>query len=389
MKKSIILGTVVGATVLFTGCANNINVGKYPQEVKAQAKIPEICKPIFKAQNPRVAVIKFTNNSTFGKADIKDTTSSSKSVSAVGVAVGDGVAVGVAANQKDSHSTSVSRSVDAKLSQSVTPVMESILMSLGGADLYSREDLDKIENEQKLQDSGLLDPDTVVEIGKTAGVQYIITGSIDNVEQNYRDNSKAADGFANATKNNKNQTLRILGSLASVAASVTDGMIIKVKTTVKILDVETGKIVMSKTLNGSANIGKIPKPNYDQIIGGIKNAVNESLEKSREDFGRYFAIKGYITQIKHKGGDYIARISLGVKHSVSPKDTFNVYQLEEMNDPIAGTTTCDMTQLPIVLKVGDNQIQEKSSWTTVESGDANKLKKFQLIKKSAKAKGMF
>ena len=72
--------------------------------------------------------------------------------------------------------------------------------------------------------------------------------------------------------------------MASVAASVTDGMIIKVKTTVKILDVETGKIVMSKTLNGSANIGKIPKPNYDQIIGGIKNAVNESLNSQITSF---------------------------------------------------------------------------------------------------------
>jgi hypothetical protein len=389
MKKFLVLGSVVAGTMLFTGCANNINVTKFPNEVKSQAKIPEICKPIFKAQNPRVAVVKFTNNSTFGKADIVDSKSSSKSVSAAGIAVGNGAIVAVAANKRDSKSSTVSRSVDAKLAKSVTPVMESILMSLGGADLYSRDDLAKIENEQKLQDSGLLDPNTVVAIGKTAGVQYIITGSIDNVEQSYRDNEAAAGGLADATKNSKNQTVKLLGALSKVVASATDGMIIKVKTTVKILDVETGKIVMSKTIDGSSNIGKIKEPNYDQVIGGIKSAVNEALEKSREDFGRYFAVKGYITQIKHKGSDYIARVSLGTKHSVSPKDTFNVYQLEEMSDPIAGTTTCDMTQLPIVLKVGDNQIQDASSWTTLDSGEGASLKKFQLIKKSAKAKGMF
>jgi TolA-binding protein len=42
----------------------------------------------------------------------------------------------------------------------------------------SRQDLDKILKEQKIQNSGLIDPSTAVEVGKVMGAQAIISGSV-------------------------------------------------------------------------------------------------------------------------------------------------------------------------------------------------------------------
>jgi len=46
--------------------------------------------------------------------------------------------------------------------------------------LVSREDIKRILHEQKLQDSGLLDEGTAVELGNLLGAQALITGSISN-----------------------------------------------------------------------------------------------------------------------------------------------------------------------------------------------------------------
>jgi tetratricopeptide (TPR) repeat protein len=42
----------------------------------------------------------------------------------------------------------------------------------------SRQDLDKVLKEQKIQNSGLIDPSTAVEVGKVMGAQAIISGSV-------------------------------------------------------------------------------------------------------------------------------------------------------------------------------------------------------------------
>ena len=246
--------------------------------------------------------------------------------------------------------------------------------------------MNKIDAELKFQDSGLVDPDSAVEFGKVSGVRYIITGSIDNVDQKYRDNEGAAGAVSDATKNSDSQAVRMLGSLMKMGASMTDGMIITTKMTVKMLDVQTGKIVFSKVLEESGNIGKIQDPNYDQTVGGIKKAMMDALPTLSEDFANYFAVKGYITQLRKKDKDVIAQVNIGREMKVVENQVFKVYSFEEMEDPMTGNITCDVIETPTKLRASQ-QITPKTTWVTVEEGEGSSLKLGQLIQKSHEKAG--
>ena len=393
MKKIALrtVSTVTVASLLLTGCGSNkLDVLAYPKQIKTKVKIPDICMAKYKTSMPTVAVMDFTNNSTFGKANTSSSDSKSNHQAAAVVGVGvtsAGIGMGMASASKSaSHTTSVQRKIDPKLSKSIIGPLETLIVSSGGAKLFTRSDFDKVNAELKFQDSGLIDPDSAVKFGKTSGVKYIITGSLDNVEQKYRDNSKAAGGVSNVTAKSDNKSVQMLGSLLKMGASMTDGMIISVKMTIKMLDVETGKIVFSKELEQSGNIGKIRQPNYDQIIGGVKSAMLKALPELKKDFSDYFAVKGYITKLKSKGDDIIAQVNIGRNSKVVENQIFNVYKFEESEDPMSGKQTCDVIETTIQLRASQ-QITKDTTWTTVEEGDATKLKLGQLVRKSYKKAG--
>ena len=286
---------------LITGCGKNeIDIAAYPNKINNKVNIPEICIPQYKSAMPTVAVIDFTNNSTFGKADISNSNSQTDKAAIVGAGIGPTGFIAGGSSRSKTVGNSESRSVDAKLSESLTAPIETLIVNSGGAKLLSRSDMSKINAELKLQDSGLLDPSSVVQFGKLSGAKYLVTGSIDNVEQKYRDNDAAGKAAGNLTKDSDNNAVKLIGLLAQVGASVTDGMVITSKMTVKILDVETGQVVFTKALEKSVNIGKIRNPNYDQIVGGIKSAMIVALPELEADFAEYFSVKGYITQLKAK-----------------------------------------------------------------------------------------
>ena len=138
--------------------------------------------------SPRISV-PFTNNSTFGIAEVNKANKSAVGGLAVGVGPN---FIGAVAGSK-SKGYNEKRKIDAKLSQAVVPVIENMIVNLGGAEIFSRNDMKKIDAELKFQDSGLIDPNSVVKFGKLSGVKYLITGSIDNVKQHYRGYNDAAN----------------------------------------------------------------------------------------------------------------------------------------------------------------------------------------------------
>lgn len=388
LKISLVTSSII---LVLSGCVGNrLDVLSYPTKIRDKVIIPEVCMPEYKSVMPTVAVIGFTNNSTFGKAQINDINSNSKTRRrAVGAAGFIGVGVGAAytSNTKRTSITSkTQRNVDAKLSASMISPLETIVLNSGGAKLFTRSDMDKIDTELKFQDSGLVDHRSVVRFGKTSGVRFIFTGSIDNVEQSYRGNSGIAYGVNTVTLRSDKEKVKILGALLAIGASVTDGMIIRTKMTVKLLDVETGKIVFSKQLEESTNIGNIPTPNYDQIVGGIKSAMLKSLPALKEDLSIYFTVKGYITKLKSKGSDVIAQVNIGKDLKVQENQLFKVYAFEENEDPISGVITCDVIETTTKLRASQ-QITQKNSWTTVEDGSSGILKLGQLVQKSHEKAG--
>lgn len=388
MKKLVVKSVSAAAIIIFGGCAGNqINPAEYQTSLKEQVQIPEICKPVYESAMPTVAVVDFVNNSTYGEASISSLSAQRNSSGVVGVGVGANGLVAAGASQSNLQANSESRNVDAKLGQSIVPMLENLVAKSGGAKLFARGDaLDKINTELKFQDSGLVDPDSIVKFGKLSGVKFILTGTIDNVEQRYRDNSGAANAVQKQTAQSDNNLVKIIGLIGSVAASVTDGMLIKSKVTVKLVDVETGKILFSEPIEKEIDIGKIKNPTYDQVVGGIKKSIGEALPDLEAKLSDYFAVKGYITQIKSNGKDQIAQVSIGRNYKMEENTELKILSFDEIEDPMNGNKSCDVIILPTKLRAS-NQITETHTWTTFD-GKADGIKVKQLVQKMHTKGGM-
>jgi len=143
-----------------TGCANSnkVNLLEYKRNVTTKIYIPEICKAEYKNSLPRVAVIDWTNNSTFGIAEVNQGEKSSTAGFAIGVTP---TFAGAVAGTKTKNYNE-KRTIDAKLSKAIVPTIENMILNFGGAKIYTRNDIDKIKDELKFQDSGLLDSKSIV-----------------------------------------------------------------------------------------------------------------------------------------------------------------------------------------------------------------------------------
>lgn len=373
----------------FTACASvpRIDPTAYSVDKEPKWTPPKVCRASYESVIPKVAVVNFTNNTTFDyasvvQANVKGASQrSAAGGAAVGVAPGGAGVVWAAKEQRqfqrDSETTQ--RQITAKLSESVEDGVMDTIVNIGGAKVYTRKEMEKIFSEQKLQQSGLVDESTLVRLGKLVGVKYIITGSVNNVDLAYTSYESARKGARDTGKEAAKRSedagaalaSLIAGSVVAAALEAMEGWNIGAEITLRILDVETGEVLLSDKVTGKQNIGKIPYPNYDALIGGIKKAASKGLDAARPKLSKYFTVRGYISQLRSSanGKERIARLSIGEKVGVKPGTKLNVSTFEEMEDedPATGNrkVTCNQFKLPVELTVSD-QIQADGSWAVIE-----------------------
>jgi curli biogenesis system outer membrane secretion channel CsgG len=389
IKKVTLIGSAIAA-LLLTGCGGNkldvTGFVKTPAD-KIKVDIPDVCRSAYNAAIPRVAVVEFSNNTTFGKAEVETkksrTTTDKSAVAAVGIGVspvGIGAVAASSSHSDRKHkSEKTKRSVESKVSDSVTSAVETQIVELGGAKIYSRSDLAKIMQEQQFQQSGMVNEDHLVELGKLAGVQYLVTGSINNFAQKFV--SKQEMSNSGDTGNDTLNTLNTLGNLAALANNLAlSGMTVETELNIKVLNVETGEVIFAKDITGKTSIGNIENPTFDQLVGGLKTAAREALHEVDAALSKHFKVRGYVMKLKSKEAERIALFNIGGKVGVKPGQKFWVYDFEETEDPMSGKMSCDMTKLPLTLKSSD-QITEGKTWARVDGKNANLLMIGQLIER--------
>jgi len=378
MKKNTLISVILTSSAILFSCGpKKIDPTAYPitPEDKQIEQIPEVCKTLYKSikELPTVAVVDFTNNTTFDAAKVMQAHASHQyqrsTVGAAGIGVAPG-AVGIVYGEKTtgqskSQLEAVSRDVNAKLGESIAEAIASTLVEMGGTKVYTRRDLQKILQEQKFQQSGLVDEKTVVQMGKLAGVRYIITGSVNNVNLKWIQ--------ADAAKQGLQKHLGLIGSVAAAALETQEGWNIHTDLAIKVIDVKTGEVVLAKNVSGKEIIGKVPNLSYDAIIGGIKKAAQDALDDVKEDLSKHFKIRGYIMQTRTSPdkSERYALINVGSKFGVKPGQKFFVYTFESVEDPLTNKVECDIIKLPVKLEVS-NQIQANKSWTVI-TGDKKQI----------------
>ena len=382
MSKRLALSVFL---VLFiSGCASapKIDLTAFVPDRESKIRIPLVCKSKYDAPLPFVAVTNFTNNTSFDYANVVQSQvqgSGQRTAvggAAVGVAPG---AAGVVWGTKErssfqANSQTVSRQVNAKLSESIEDGVMDEIVNMGGAKVYTRKEMDKVFSEQKFQQSGMVDDSTMIRLGKLKGVKFIITGSVNNVDLKWVSYKSARQGLG---KGGSGSLIADLAMAAGAAALETqEGWNIGTEVTVRILDVESGEVVLSKKMTGKHIIGKTPYPNYDALIGGIKKAASKSLETARPELSKYFPLKGYITMIKNSpdGKEKAVRISVGEKVGIKSGNELFVYTFEEMEDPMSGNKECDVQRLPVSLIVSSDQLQPNVAWALVDASKPEQIK---------------
>jgi len=362
---------------LIAGCATapKIDLTTFVPDRTQKINIPPICKPKYDAPLPLVAVANFTNNTTF---DFASVVQSQVQGSGERTAVG-GAAVGVApgaagvvwgARERSRFQTdaqTISRQVNARLSESIEDGVTDEIVNMGGAKVYTRKEMGKIFSEQKFQQSGMVDDATLVSLGRLRGVKYIITGSVNNVDLKWVSHESARKGPTRGGSGSF--ALDLIGVAVAAGLETQEGWNIGTELTLRVLDVESGEVLFSKRMTGKHIIGKTPYPNYDALIGGIKKAAGNSLQQARPELSKYFPIKGYITMLKQSpdGKQKAARVSMGEKQGIKAGNVLYVYNFEEVEDPMSGKKECDVQRLPVTLVVSSDQLQPNASWAMVEA----------------------
>jgi len=387
--------TIILISLIFS-CAPavfKIDPTSFIPDTGPKENIPPVCRIAYESVTPKVAVTNFSNNTTFEYARVvqENVRGASQRTAVGGAAVG--VVPGAAGivwgtkekTQFERESQRIEREFNAKLSESVEDGVTDELVNMGGAKVYTRNEMKKVLEEHKFQMSGLVDESALVQIGKLAGVKYIITGSVNNVDLKWvtleEARAAAKDIFGRA------------GKILAAGMEAQEGWNLNVDIALRIIDVETGEILFSKIAKGKHIIGKVPYPNFDAMIGGIKKASSKAIADLRPELSRWFTVKGYILQTRTSpdGKQRVALVSIGEKMGLKPNNELIVYTFQEIQDPFTGKASCDIVKLPVKLIVTD-QLQADKAWTIIE-GDPNQIKRVrtgQLVERAPlKGKGFF
>lgn len=376
MKRLVV---VVPAFII--GCAPTmvkLDPTAFTLDTDPKENIPPVCRPAYESVTPKVAVTNFTNNTTFEYARVvqENIRGASERTAVGGAAVGvvpgaAGIVWGAKERAEfERESQRTEREFNAKLAESVEDGVTDEIINMGGAKVYTRSELKKVLEEHKLQASGLVDESTLVKMGKIAGVRYIVTGSVNNVELKWV--------TMEALKGGLQRHLGLAGTALAAAAEAQEGWNLNAEIAIKIIDVETGEIVFSKVVRGKHIIGKVPYPNFDALIGGIKRAASKAIADARPELSRWFTVKGYILQTRTSpdGKKRAALVSIGEKTGLKPNSELIVYTFQEIQDPFTGKVACDIVRLPVKL-IATEQIQADKAWVVIE-GDPAQVKRVRI-----------
>lgn len=335
--------------------------------------VPKVCNSAYEHHGNNVAVVNFTNNTSFDLADlVQGKGQALKGEKGVPDPAPASVAP-VPVNQDASTSPSAPsqgerKTVGSRLSEAVEDGLTSELVGMGGSRVFTRKDMDKIITEQKFQQSGLVDDKQLVQLGKIAGVKYILTGSVNNVNLIWKEyGAKEMSRYG------------LAAAITSGAIGTQEGWNLTTDIAVRILDVETSEVLFSKVVTGKNIIGKGPYPDQESLASSIKKAAANALEDSRPELSKWFPVKGYIRQTRtsEDGSERSANVSIGEKNGLKPGQKLIVYAFEEMEDrdPVSGknTVTCSMIKLPVELIVTEH-VQAGNAWVLI-TGDSKGIKR--------------
>lgn len=378
----ILLLVILLAGCVAGGTAVQIDSAAFLPDRGSKEIVPNACKPLYDTAATRVAIAPFSNNTPFDYAkEVQVHVTGASERQARGAAAGRatrggaGVVWGTDERRRFQQDTRMTQQeMNSKLSESLEDAVLDQIRGIPGIRVYARKELSKVFDEMKLQQSGMVDQATAVQLGKLVGAKFIVTGSFNNIALSYRSTESIQRGGRDIGRRAADQRTgdnalwaALAGHAVAAAAEAVEGWSVEAEVLVRVLDVETGEVTFSKSFKGNESLGRIPYPGFAEVVGGVKKAGTKNLEDLRPALSRNFSARGYIIQTKTSpdGRQRIALVNLGSKAGVTENAQLSGYTFSEVEDPISGQKTCDQSRLPVILRVTD-QIQQDKAWVMIE-----------------------
>jgi len=240
--------------------------------------------------------------------------------------------------------------------RSISAALTSRLVNSPKFILLDRENLDLIMKEQGLGQSGMVSPETAVELGRLLGVRYIVTGMVTEFDLVHTgDKGKVG--------------VPISGRRLALGGKGSDR--VRVSAEIKVTDVETGMISTAMSsrkeiATGSAGLagfyrgydfagkgGELPSSGLGKGLYEVASDLANQLENAQF---REIAVKpkleGYVLD---REGDKVF-INLSQRDGLAKNTVFKVMRMKQVKDPRTGQiTNLDRTLTEIkVINVGDS-----------------------------------
>lgn len=214
--------------------------------------------------------------------------------------------------------------------------------------LYTRNDINKVFNEQRLQQTGDFSVETGVEIGRLVGLTHIITGNINNIETRVGNMAKFAGG---ATQQN------FTTEQAAALSAVFNRLNAKAYITIKMIDVQTGRVLFHKNYTGTASTpGDTGNFRQEHYFSTTKDAIKDAVASTEFDLAKQFPTSSRVIQTR--GGKSIALVGVGTSSGVNAGDTFEIMQIENVN----GTES----KFRVATLTISDQISDNQAWGFIE-----------------------
>jgi hypothetical protein len=208
---------------------------------------------------------------------------------------------------------------------------------LEGVAILERKDLiGKIGTETKLQQSGLINEETAVELGRIAGVNYMLLGTVTPTDKMSATRKEEVDTYKDKHGNVHRTVTRKVNETHDVSVVIT----------ARIVDVETSQVVWSGSESSEANT---EYKSYDSssYYNGISNTLVASIVSRLAEESAYFLsyklrqefADDYTYVIEQNGSDFI--VDAGTSHGVANGMVFLVYaegrEIKDRKGKVLGT----------------------------------------------------
>lgn len=211
-----------------------------------------------------------------------------------------------------------------KLSEGMRDVLVDSLVKTDRYTVLTRRDLGAVMAELDAQQAPYFREQGKLEQGKLKNLQYLIKGSITD--------------FAHV----KGSALRVLGSKLGIGGS---GQVAIVSVTLYVISVETGEIIASKTMEGTASAGSLDfNATYNNVAFGGKTffrtplgkATQEVMDKCLVQISETIANDKWYPAVVKVDGNRIT-ISGGEDRRITVDSQWQAYaEGEELVDPVTG-----------------------------------------------------